>query len=383
MRTYEIICRADAEITERWAVTAKDSEHAEAVLLGDDSEGGSMTFIEQISVDHETNRRIDTIEAVPMDYCVDGHETDHPDSPWAGDGQYPPFMVFHPESQDYAVGTYQTRAAAQEKADRYNMGLEKPVMQNGSDGPPPNLSIWPFGVRQLMVGHYAVTRDDGRGPLGFVLALAVPDDMDTTQAGTQEMFAELRDRGGPQLALTFDTVQAVDDMIERLHRLKGEMLATGCNAGQEHTPDEHGQCDDCRAQVLTPSNGLHIVFDGPPGPQPGRFVEVETPDGRSVDAGEWHEREDGNWELRLGTKAKATHEDRIVIEREEGEDGATDFVLAGLDLGDPCWLELLDTGVTIRIRKDGHGINVAAFNTGSEDEGEIDELFATAEGDIS
>jgi len=44
---------------------------------------------------------------------------------------------------------------------------------------------------------------------------------------------------------------------------------------------------------------LHVVFDGPPGPQSGRFIEVETPDGRGVNAGEWHEREDGYWELRI------------------------------------------------------------------------------------
>lgn len=44
---------------------------------------------------------------------------------------------------------------------------------------------------------------------------------------------------------------------------------------------------------------LHIVFDGPPGPTAGRFVKVETPSGHSVNAGEWHERPDGYWELRL------------------------------------------------------------------------------------
>lgn len=44
---------------------------------------------------------------------------------------------------------------------------------------------------------------------------------------------------------------------------------------------------------------LHIVFDGPPGPEAGRFVEVETPDGRSVNAGTWHERDNGYWELRI------------------------------------------------------------------------------------
>lgn len=35
---------------------------------------------------------------------------------------------------------------------------------------------------------------------------------------------------------------------------------------------------------------LHIVFDGPPGPEAGRFVEVETPFGRSVSAGQWKQR---------------------------------------------------------------------------------------------
>lgn len=44
---------------------------------------------------------------------------------------------------------------------------------------------------------------------------------------------------------------------------------------------------------------LHVVFDGPPGPVAGRFVECETPDGWSINAGEWHSRDDGLWELRI------------------------------------------------------------------------------------
>lgn len=46
-------------------------------------------------------------------------------------------------------------------------------------------------------------------------------------------------------------------------------------------------------------SGLNIIFDGPPGPEGGRFVEVETPDGRSINAGTWHQRPDGFWELRI------------------------------------------------------------------------------------
>jgi hypothetical protein len=42
-----------------------------------------------------------------------------------------------------------------------------------------------------------------------------------------------------------------------------------------------------------------IVFDGPPGPEAGRFIEVEDGNGRSVSVGEWIERDDGLWALRL------------------------------------------------------------------------------------
>ena len=44
------------------------------------------------------------------------------------------------------------------------------------------------------------------------------------------------------------------------------------------------------------SRDLHIVFDGPPGPQSGRFVECETSDGKGVSVGKWEEREN-YWHL--------------------------------------------------------------------------------------
>jgi len=42
---------------------------------------------------------------------------------------------------------------------------------------------------------------------------------------------------------------------------------------------------------------IHIVFDGPPGEQSGRLVEVEDDSGRSIQVGNWRERSDGLWEL--------------------------------------------------------------------------------------
>lgn len=44
---------------------------------------------------------------------------------------------------------------------------------------------------------------------------------------------------------------------------------------------------------------IRIVFDGPPSHESGRFVEVENLEGRSINAGKWHKRPDGFWELRI------------------------------------------------------------------------------------
>ncbi len=44
---------------------------------------------------------------------------------------------------------------------------------------------------------------------------------------------------------------------------------------------------------------INVIFDGPPGPKPGRFVEVETDEGASINVGEWIKRKDGFWALRI------------------------------------------------------------------------------------
>jgi hypothetical protein len=47
------------------------------------------------------------------------------------------------------------------------------------------------------------------------------------------------------------------------------------------------------------SQPINIIFGGAPGPVAGRFVEVETDEGRSIKVGEWVERSDGLWALRI------------------------------------------------------------------------------------
>ena len=44
---------------------------------------------------------------------------------------------------------------------------------------------------------------------------------------------------------------------------------------------------------------IDIVFDGPPGPESGRFVEVENAEGHSIKFGEWVKRADGYWVFRI------------------------------------------------------------------------------------
>lgn len=44
---------------------------------------------------------------------------------------------------------------------------------------------------------------------------------------------------------------------------------------------------------------IDIVFDGPPGHKAGRFVEVEDSEHRSIRVGEWHQRDEDYWVLRI------------------------------------------------------------------------------------
>lgn len=50
---------------------------------------------------------------------------------------------------------------------------------------------------------------------------------------------------------------------------------------------------------ITGSASIDIVFDGPPGPESGRFIEAENLSGESINAGEWIDRGDGMWALRV------------------------------------------------------------------------------------
>lgn len=58
-------------------------------------------------------------------------------------------------------------------------------------------------------------------------------------------------------------------------------------------------CDATAEYEASLPKHIDIVFDGPPGHEAGRFVEVETDEGGSIRFGEWVKRDDGYWALRF------------------------------------------------------------------------------------
>lgn len=77
-----------------------------------------------------------------------------------------------------------------------------------------------------------------------------------------------------------------------------EQLATATEERRQAT-EIAGELRRKLKRYETSTVALDIVFDGPPSHESGRFVEVETEDGKSVNAGEWIARDNGMWALRL------------------------------------------------------------------------------------
>lgn len=78
---------------------------------------------------------------------------------------------------------------------------------------------------------------------------------------------------------------------------------------------------------------IDVVFDGPPGPSAGRFVEVEDLSGKSVSIGQWIDRGDGMWALRIPRAHPAQREadlrEAFIAGIEHGEGWLTDEAREG------------------------------------------------------
>lgn len=69
--------------------------------------------------------------------------------------------------------------------------------------------------------------------------------------------------------------------------------------GYYGTYEKRCECTKKGFKKTTKNAPINIIFDGPPNHKRCRFVEVETDDGKSINAGKWTERSDGFWALRI------------------------------------------------------------------------------------
>ena len=86
---------------------------------------------------------------------------------------------------------------------------------------------------------------------------------------------------------------------EYMARFSDELPDEGNLLGWFANAIEAGAARNQRAAGSDDTELIDIVFDGSPGHVAGRFVEVEDQDGRGVSVGEWVERGNGYWVLRI------------------------------------------------------------------------------------
>jgi hypothetical protein len=104
------------------------------------------------------------------------------------------------------------------------------------------------------------------------------------------------ENGGRVIAIILDTQRLVKVLTDD---------PGGDGVEIEMTPDEaraHGEELIKLANQIQPKDSVdavNIIFDDPPGPESGRFIEVENDEGKGIGVGEWKERKDGLWALRI------------------------------------------------------------------------------------
>lgn len=95
---------------------------------------------------------------------------------------------------------------------------------------------------------------------------------------------------------------------------------TLCNGGRYFGTKECPRCDATGHEIIyertepfesKPKAEIAIVFDGPPAPESGRFVEVEDANGKSISVGRWEHSADGYWRLWINDPRKADHSDLV------------------------------------------------------------------------
>jgi len=96
------------------------------------------------------------------------------------------------------------------------------------------------------------------------------------------------------------TIKQIDNILAAYNALANKNPLFGFNEETRGVIEALRKLRSYHARPADEVNGpetICILFDGPPGPEAGRFVEVETPEGKSIKVGEWRDRGDGYWSL--------------------------------------------------------------------------------------
>lgn len=102
------------------------------------------------------------------------------------------------------------------------------------------------------------------------------------------------------LPSSFDAFPSVEDVVEKVCSFCGKLWTESDDSVHNWgccTEDTKAIPPELLAEDSEPEP-IEIVFNGPTGPESGRFVEVEQ-GGKSISFGEWIQRSDGFWVLRL------------------------------------------------------------------------------------
>lgn len=105
--------------------------------------------------------------------------------------------------------------------------------------------------------------------------------------------------------MMFDVKKFVDEELPAIPFLRMQIRAESDKANlynlihQAIAQDRKERGAGGEADTVVAREYINVIFDGPPSNKSGRFVETETDDGKGIAIGEWIERPDGLWALRI------------------------------------------------------------------------------------
>lgn len=103
-----------------------------------------------------------------------------------------------------------------------------------------------------------------------------------------KLVSRANDAAETEVIYHFRGAVQVAAIISMLRSVRNQLRKEQIEQKPEESPD-----------IARADSYIDVVFDGPPGPKSGRFVEVEDADGAGIHVGQWIDRGNGLWALRI------------------------------------------------------------------------------------